>query len=398
MDHRTPFATGAIAIDEDWEQALQQVLDQLGTQSADLVFLFANYEYTPHFSQILRRVRETLGSPLLLGCSGQGVIGDDQELEDLPALSLLALTLPGATLKPVRLTQEMVEDLTTPNDWRTALACPPEEVNSWLLFADPFQMDCERLIERMGKAYPGKQMLGGLASGDSEDRRTYVFLNDEVYDEGGVALALGGTYSILPLVSQGCEPIGEAWTITKIQDNGLIATISNRPAYDLLIDTFESLSPTLQRRVQRNLLVGLAADEYQDTFTRGSFLIRQLLGVEKRTGALAIGALPRVGQTLQFQMRDAATADMDLRTLLTQARQELGQIQPLAGLLCTCNGRGMSMFSAPNHDAELVEDLLGPLPLAGLFCNGEIGPVGKRPFLHGFTASLALFVPVHASI
>lgn len=329
--------------------------------------------------------------PLVIGCSGQGIVGTDQELEDLPSLSLLALSLPETTLQPIHLTQAMLESCTHPQDWYDELGINQDEVNAWLVFADPFRMDGEALVEGFSRAYPGVPMIGGLASG-GEDHFTRVFLNDEVFADGAVALAISGEYTLLPLVSQGCEPIGEAWTITKVREDGLIEGISNRSAYQVLIDTFQTLSPELQRRAQRHLLVGLAANEYQDSFERGSFLIRELRGVDRRLGVLAINASPRVGQTLQFQMRDAPGADLDLRSLLSQAKARLQQNQPVAALLCTYAGRGIGMFAIPDHDAGVIARELGPIPVAGLFCNGEIGPMGGRTFLHSFTASIALFV------
>jgi len=398
MDELKPIATGAIAVDENWEIALQEVLAQLeqsapaGGMSVDLALLFISSEYVDHYTRIVRRVRAKTGARILIGCSGQGIVGMGQEMEDVPSLSLLTLSLPGAQLKAVRFSQEIVEENEAPEEWRQSLGVAKEDVNAWLIFADPFQLDCEGLIDGVAKAYPGLPMLGGLASYDQTVQRTYIFVNDDVFDEGGVGLAIGGAYSMLPLVSQGCEPIGEPWTITHVRDDGLIEKISNRPAYELLADTFQGLPTDMQRRAQSNLLVGLAADEYVETFRRGNFLIRNLLGVDRRTGALAIGAYPRVGQTIQFQMRDAKSADLDLRELLSQTRVDLGNNQPVAGILCTCNGRGEGMFAMRDHDAGLIEKELGPIPLAGLFCNGEIGPIGKKPFLHGFTASLALLI------
>lgn len=397
MDERKAVARGAIVKDALWQRALQKALAQIGDISADVVMLFASGAYTRHFPEMVRQVRSETGTSVLIGCSGQGIIGPAQELEDVPALALLTLSLPGAILRPVRFTQEMVEDCTSQDAWQEQLAISPQEVNAWLIFADPFQMDCERLIDGLAGAYTGRPMLGGLASAGPTERRTFVFLNDDVFDEGGVGLTIGGPYSILPLVSQGCEPIGEPWTITSVQGR-LIETISNRPAYDLLIETLQSLPSALQRRAQRNLLVGLAADEYRDSFVRGSFLIRPLLGVEPESRGLVIGALPRVGQTIQFQLRDATAADRDLLELLDQARTSLGDASPIAAVLCSCNGRGVGLFGTPDHDAGAVAQKLGPLPLAGLFCNGEIGPIGKRPFLHGFTASLALLIHHEESI
>jgi small ligand-binding sensory domain FIST len=392
MDNAKPGARGALVANERWDVALEGALEQVMGDPVDVALLFASGEYAEHYPEMLKIVRRATRATIVLGCSGEGIIGTGVEMEQAPALSLLTLSLPGARLRSVRFTDEMVRNCTTPDQWRAALDLPPDDINAWLVLADPFHMDCEGLISALSLAYPDAPMLGGLASNDIAERRTYVFYNDEVFDEGGVGLAIGGPYTILPLVSQGCEPIGEPWTITQVQDNGLIATISNRPAYELLVETFKELTPDLQHRAQRNLFVGLAADEYRDSFERGSFLIRQLIGVDRHNGALAIGALPRMGQTIQFQMRDASTADLDLKELLTQARATLGEHQPFAGILCTCNGRGEGMFGVPDHDAGAIADEFGSLPLTGLFCNGEIGPVGKRPFLHGFTACLALLI------
>lgn len=389
-----PYVQAVVVTNPRWERALEAILARVNKESApDLVVLFASGAYADYFPAIIRTVRRETGYPLLIGCSGQGVVGSGIELEDVPALSLLALTLPGASLHAVRFTQEALDAYPEPMEWRTHLKLPLDDVNAWLVLADPFRLDCEDLVDVLAAAYPDVPMLGGLASGDMTEQRTYVFLDDEVYGDGGVGLAVGGAYTLLPLVSQGCEPIGEPWIITDVREDGLILSISNRSAYDVLFDTLEALTPEARRVVWRNLLVGLAADEYCETFERGSFLVRALLGVDRYTHGLLISASPRVGQTIQFQMRDAVAADTDLRDRLWRLRCQLGDLhQPVAGILCTCNGRGIGLFGVPGHDARSIMHELGALPLTGLFCNGEIGPVGKRPFLHGFTASLALLM------
>jgi len=388
-----PGATARAAIVEDvsWEKALRAALERTRGIFPDLAIVFASPSYAEHFPELVRLAWQETGASVLIGCSGQGLIGGDQELEDVPAIALLTVALPGASLRPVRFTRDMIETDREPSEWPESLAAPANSVNAWLVFADPFRMDCESLVNRLAAAYPGRPMLGGLASAGPSDQKTHVFLNGDVYGEGGVGLAIGGLYSILPIVSQGCEPIGEPWTITVVKGN-VIQTISNRPAYDVLVETFQGLPDDVRRRAQRNLLVGLAADEYRHEFRRGDFLIRNLMGIDRRSGALAIGAYPRIGQTVQFQIRDGNAADGDLNEMLDQARQTLGERQPIAGILCSCNGRGVGLFGTPDHDAGAIADKLAPLPLAGLFCNGEIGPVGARPFLHGFTASLALLI------
>jgi small ligand-binding sensory domain FIST len=233
--------------------------------------------------------------------------------------------------------------------------------------------------------------LGGLASGDTNEQGAQVYLNGDVLEAGGVAISIGGDVRIVAMTSQGCTPIGETWTLTKVEQN-IIHEIGNRPAYQVLAETFNGLSAEEQTKARGNLFIGLVVNEYLEEFHRGDFLIRNLIGADPRSGSIAVGALPRTGQTVQFQRRSAAAATEDMEALLLRARKELGDATIYGGCLCSCNGRGQGMFGRPNHDAELVQQRLGPIGLAGFFCNGEIGPIGLKNFLHSYTASLALFV------
>ncbi|MEO7018861.1 MAG: FIST N-terminal domain-containing protein, partial [Ktedonobacteraceae bacterium] len=254
MDTHLPAARAAIVADEQWENALQQALDQTaGLPSIDVAILFANSFYAEHFPALLERLQQATNARFILGCSGETIIGQGLELENVPALSLLLLSLPDVILRPVRLTQSMINLCPTPLSWRTHLDVQLDDVNAWLIFADPFHMEVERLIDGLASAYGECPVLGGLASSsNTKARRTHIFFNNEVFTEGGVGLAIGGPYTLHPLVSQGCEPIGETWTITGVRDN-LITTISNRPAYDMLVETFKSLPHEVQQRAQRNL-------------------------------------------------------------------------------------------------------------------------------------------------
>ena len=386
----------AVAQHPDWRDALTDLIGQIpllsGEHEVNLALLFASSEYREEFPDLVARARQLTGARLLVGCSGQGVIGAGKEIEGEPALALLAFSLPGAELTAVHLTQEDLESCRTPQDWHRLTGVAPEDASAWLLFADPFTMDAEALLDGLSAGYPGTPLVGGLASGDPRLRGTHLFLNEEVYDRGAVALALGGPYAVRTIVSQGAAPIGDTWTITGAQGH-IIETIAQRPAYQVLVDTLRALPPAMQRRAQGNLLVGLAMDEQRGEFRRGDFLIRNLMEVNEERGTLTVGALPRVGQTIQFQLRDPDAADEDLRELLERARKELGARRPVGALLCSCNGRGVGLFGTPDHDARILADLLGPIAVAGFFCNGEIGPVGEHNFLHGFTASIALVIP-----
>jgi small ligand-binding sensory domain FIST len=329
---------------------------------------------------------------LLVGCTGMGVIGTGREIEDRAAVSFLGLNLPGAELAAIHVEMDDLAELRDPDKLRSWMSLLPSGVNAWIVLADPFSFDPDPLIQDLTAASPGSTIVGGLASGSSTERRSQLFLNDEVFESGAIVLAVGGAYTVRSVVAQGATPIGEPWTITSV-DRNILHTIGNRPALEVLRETLEGLPGDLQQRAARNLLVGLAMNEYKDHFDQGDFLIRNLMGADPKSGAIAIGALPEVGHTIQFQIRDATAADQDLRRQLATTKAQLGDAEVAGALLCTCNGRGVGLFGAPDHDAGAVAEELGPLPLAGFFCNGEVGPVQGKTYVHGFTASLALFVP-----
>lgn len=382
----------AVHQDPDWAEALRGVgLDESGPAPApDLALFFASPEYSELDRLVAEAYRRT-GASVLIGCSGQGVVGPSREVEGEPAVSLLNLMLPGAELHPKHVENEELGALRNPEAWQAWLGLPPRWVNALIVLADPFTFDPEALIAGLTAAYPEATILGGLASGEAGTRGTALFVNGEVYTSGAVVLAVGGAYTVQAVVAQGAAPIGDPWTITGVERN-ILHTIGNRPALQVLEETLSGLSPEVRDRAVHNLLVGLAMDERRDTFQQGDFLIRNLLGGDRQSGALAINALPESGQTIQFQIRDAEAADQDLRRQLSAARERLEGTEVIGAMLCTCNGRGEGLFGTPDHDARAVADALGAVPLAGFFCNGEIGPVGARTYLHGFTASLALFV------
>ena len=377
------------------EAALQQWAEQLRKRlpaphiSLGLVFMAPRY--FKHARQILEILRVHARIPILAGCSSQSLIVEAEEIEDHAGLTVGLYALPGAEIKAFHFTQEQVEEANGPGYWRMETGIEPEQTNGWLVFIDPFHLDSESWLKSWNEAYAPLPVLGGLASGDPAEQSTQVYLNGEVFEEGGIALSVGGDVRLVGVTSQGCTPIGETWTLTKVEQN-IIHEIGNRPAYEVLAETFNQLSAEEQQRARGNLFVGLVVNEYLEDFHRGDFLIRNLLGADPRSGSIIVGAAPRLGQTVQFQRRSAAAATEDMNELLAQTRVRLKNTPIYGGCLCSCNGRGQGMFGRPNHDAQLIQERLGPVGLTGFFCNGEIGPVGERSFLHGFTASLALFV------
>lgn len=341
----------------------------------DLAVLFVTPDFGEPHAGAGARILARTGARHLLGCSGVGVIGADAEREGGTSAALLLARLPGAILEPRTIHQGDLED---------GKPLPP----ALLLLADPYSIDAEALLEAIQKGRPGRPVLGGLASGANRPGVHALWLDGETLREGAVGLDLGGdALEVRTLVSQGCRPVGRRYTVTA-SEGPRIRTLAGKPAAQALKDTFESLSPADRELLRTSLHIGVVAHESKAEFHRGDFLIRNILGMVQEDGSLVVGERCSVGQTVQFQLRDAATASEDLAELLDR---EAKAGSPAGGLLFSCGGRGSHLFGEPDHDLRSIRSKLGAFPLAGFFCNGEIGPVGPRSFLHGFTTSMALF-------
>jgi small ligand-binding sensory domain FIST len=358
-------------------EAVGQAVEQLAEERPDLVVMFTSPHHVGAFEDIASSVRALLDPSVLLGCSAESVIGGPREVEGGPALSVFAARLPETVLSPVRL-----EVVTTP-DGPAMVGWPDQPSGSLLLLADPFTFPTDTFLDRVNEDLPGLKVVGGLASAATRPGGNRLALDAEVTERGAVGVLLDGGVEVHTLVSQGCRPVGKPYVVTKAERN-FIYELGGKPALQRLQETAAAASEEERELMRRGLHIGCVVDEQQLEFGRGDFLIRQVMGADQRTGVIAVGDVLEVGRTVQFQVRDAQSADEDLRHLLAEAKAD-------AALLFTCNGRGTRLFGVPDHDAAAVEDVIGPLPLAGCSCAGEVGPVGSRNFLHGFTASLALF-------
>ena len=373
------------------DSALQQILPALQGRPAHAAFLFASILYRADWAPLLRRLRQQLGSPLLLGCTAGGVLGKDRELEGMPALSLTAAHLPGVKLHPFAVSPQELEEQQEPGFWIEKTGVNPKDNPSGILLPDPFSCDCMALVTGLNAVYPKMPLIGGLASGASQAGGNALFFNDDPLPEGAVGLLLTGDIELQTVVSQGCRPVGHPTLITRAEEN-MILELAGQPAMATLQQLYGELSEADKKLAREALLLGIVMDEYKQKFQRGDFLIRNLIGMDPSVGALAVGDKIQTGQTVQFHVRDAETSREDLHTLLGQ--KSLSKPGFSGGLLFSCLGRGRDLYGEPDVDVGLIRKAVGPhCPIAGFFCNGEIGPVGPRNYIHGFTASLGLFRP-----
>ncbi|MDG2122579.1 MAG: FIST N-terminal domain-containing protein [Verrucomicrobiales bacterium] len=369
--------------------AVQEARLEVGGE-VSIAFVFASSHWQPHLDDLVEIIQIYGHAPHIVGCSADGLISTGQEDENATGISLLFLNLPGAKIDITSLSNSEIAELASPLEWEQKTNVPRRTATGWLSFANPAGFNGETWLHSWNAAYPNTPTFGGLASGSSRPENFFVFHNRPDSDTDAVLVHIGGSVRIAGVVSQGCRPIGQPYTITKAADN-VIFRIASKRAYEVLEEAFESLPDDDQEQARGNIFAGLATSEYLADHRHGDFLVRNILGGDPDAGAIALSAFPRVGQTLQFQLRDGDTADEDLRYRTHKLRADLGT-RPFASLLFSCTGRGSPLFGFPNHDVGVIEDVFGPTPVAGFFCNGEIGPVGDMNFLHSYTASAAFFV------
>lgn len=383
----------ALSRDVQTENAVQEVLQavtqQLPEQHAHLTLVFASQHHLKALPNVLHRIQEHLSSHVLLGCTGGGVIGERQEVENRPGLALMAAHLPGVTITPFHIEQSDLEEAWSASYWQQRLAVTPDAEPTFLLLPDPFSIDAQKLLDVFNTIFPQRPVLGGLASGGQSPSTCALLLNGEVV-HGAVGAVLQGNFVLRTVVSQGCKPIGQPQIITRCEGH-VIYELGGRPALEVIRETIADLSPEDQALVRTSLMIGRVIDEYKEQFDRGDFLIRTFMGADAASGAVAFGDTFRVGQTVQLHVRDAMTAREDLHVLLDTLTPDLATRPARGALLFSCNGRGAHMYGEPDHDSRAIADTTGTIPIAGFFCNGEIGPIGNTNFLHGFTASIGIF-------
>jgi small ligand-binding sensory domain FIST len=368
---------------EAFSEAARDAARGLDGAPCDLCLLFAGAPHLGRGRWVLSTVHDRLSPEHLIGCGAGGVVGAGREIEEGPAAVVWAASMPQAEIATHHIETERTEeglDL-------AGLPDPASLGDAMVVLADPYSFVTEALLAHLEDVRPGLPVLGGLASAAAAGSAS-LFRDGDVLDGGAVACSISGV-PLLPCVSQGAAPVGPEMTITGAEGN-LIAELASKPAIERLREAIAGLGPRERELAGSGLMLGIVIDENKPEYERGDFLVRPILGADPDSGSLALGERVRVGQTVRMQVRDGASADEDLREALHAQAVALGTGGAAGALVFTCNGRGSHMFEAPDHDASVIQDALGA-PAGGFFCAGEIGPVGGHNFLHGFTATMAVF-------
>jgi small ligand-binding sensory domain FIST len=369
---------------EAGRRAASEARAALGDVQPSFGVLFASADFLGSAEILLGAISAQTGPMPLVGCVAEGVIGGAREVESGPAVSLWL----AAELGPVE--TFAMEFVRTPSGGAIGgYRFEPGQPGVHLMICDPFTFPADDLLGHLNEHVPGAVVLGGMASGGLDQRQSRLFLDSRVLSQGAVGAYLPEA-EVHTLVSQGCRPVGDPFTVTAATGN-VIHELGGRPPVERLQELAGALTPAEREQLASGLHVGIVINEYQAERQQGDFVIRGVLAADQESGAIAVGDHVEVGQTVQFQVRDASSADEDLRRALEREVAALGGRPAAAALLFTCNGRGSRLFSEPDHDAGLLARLVGEMPVAGFSCAGELGPVGGRNYQHGFTASIALF-------
>jgi len=360
----------------------------LGEGPKDLAIVFLGSHHVGSAAQVAAALKQRLSPACLIGVSAHGVITSEHEVESGPGLTVIAARLPGVSLHPFVLTTEMWAEAEEDALAFTRAAPGVAGAELVMLFGDPFSLDIERVLAGFNRHAPGLRVVGGMASAGPKPGSNALLLNDWVAPDGGVGLAFKGALRADVVVSQGCRPVGPPLEVTRA-DGNVVIELDGQPALERAEQVLRALSPVERERLARGLYIGRPARRGAEG--RGDYLIRNLLGADRDRGLLAIGDRVTEREKLRIHVRDAGTAKEDLELLLSP---QAFDTPASAALVFACNGRGRGLYGRPDGDISILRSALGDaLPAAGMFCAGEIGPVGERNFLHGHTACIALVRP-----
>lgn len=364
----------------------------LGEDPLDLVLVFVSHHHRDSFPRIPDLVQEHLPTRVLAGCSGGAVLADGLEEESRPAVVLAAARLPGVEVQVRHLSTDTLPDADAPPGvWRRWLGVTAEAPH-FVVLADPFSTAVEPLLTGLDYAFPAAAKVGGLASGGRQPGENALFVQQAVREEGVLLLSFSGDVVIDTVVAQGCRPIGEPLTVTG-HDQNVLLEVNHQAPLKYLAGLVETMGEYDRQLMRTALFLGLQADEPGEERVRSEYLIRNLVGIDYQRGVLAVSAPLTVGQVVQFHLRDKVTSAEDLDTMLARQHEQVHAAAPVGALLFSCLGRGRRLYGEPNYDSRKFAEQFGEVPLAGFFCNGEIGPVGPATHLHGYTSAFGLFRP-----
>lgn len=357
-----------------------------GAERAEVALVFTTGDALPFAGALLHAVRRVTGARAVVGVSGAGVLTERGEIEQIPAVAVLVTRSDGAVLAcPVMVADHARLDARAGTELAEQAGPAVAEGGALFILPDATNLDPRGLLHGLAEGLGPVPVLGGAAAGTP----IFELYNAEVKQGALPGLALSGHAPVVG-VAQGCQPIGEAYVVTRGEGN-VVRAIAGRSPLEVLQEAIHAVPDYEQRLPQAGVFAGLAMNPAKSPLARGDFLVRNLAGVDRESGALAVAEPIRPGQTIQFHIRDAEAARDDLEAMLGRVGAELAGRRPAFGIYVNCAGRGRGLFGVPDHDVTAIRRRLGEWPLVGFFGNGEFAPVGPTSFFHNYTGVLIVF-------
>jgi small ligand-binding sensory domain FIST len=353
---------------QDWQAAVADALMQLGPLPAEasLGFVYVTDQHAMHFAEIVRKLKAESSIPHWVGTIGSAVCATNTEYNDQAALVLLITDIAPAHLHVFDSFQAAPELADT------------DAVRVAVVHGDPRNGQMAKLIQQLPDNIGNGYLVGGLTSSHTH----YYQFADELCEGTLSGVIFDEQVPIITGLTQGCSPVGPTHALTEC-DSNIAISIDERPALEVMKEDIGEILARDLSRIGGYIFAGFPVAD-SDT---GDYLVRNLLGIDPDTGALAIGDYLHSGSSIMFCKRDSRTAVEDLQRMVSKLKDRArGAIK--GALYFTCLGRGQHMFGEPHRELQLISEILGDIPLAGFYANGEIA--GNR--LYGYTGVLTLFL------
>lgn len=370
-------------------EAAAQALERGGLSKVSTLLLFAALSEPQKWSSTVKKLKSLVGTDQIVGGSAFGVLTEQTEIEQRSSVAVMAFEGPAETFQPFLIPHlqennfhagERLSETFRNADWDPSLA---------LIFPDAFSFQHGPFFDGFESETGFVPLMGGSASEQGGEEKAYQWYGNYFTLDSVSGLAFGKNLEFEWGITQSCQPLGEPFRITRSQGN-MIFEIEGRPAYDIFLEQVTQLNFENSREVFHRLFLGLPISSYQTEFTRARYLIRNIMGVNPRKGAVACASQVDEGDYVTFALRDSSRAKEDLLLMLDDLRQRTQGRTPLFGFYFNCCARGTSLYGTPGEDTALIRDYFPRLPLTGFFTFGEIAPVDYVNHLHHYSGVLAL--------
>jgi len=371
------------------EEAAGQAMARAGINHADLALVFFTVDHLANREDLTSTLRLVTKTDQVVGCSAAGVLTSEGEIEGEAGVAVLVLASDSLYARPFLFQPLREREREVGGEIIQTLRAASEQNSHLVLFSDPYNGRADQVVQEVEENYGFVPVVGAGSSEDGSQGKTFQLCGEQITTNALSGLLLTGSFDSSIGVSQGCQPVSKPMVITKAEGN-LIFEIDHRPAFEVFTQTIKG--PLLEdlRRALAFVFIGLPADPQKNSVEPGSYLVRNIIGLDSQKGILAIGENVHAGENMIFTLREPQRAREDLDQMLQRQVAILDGKKPQLGLYFNCCARGTSLYGLSGIDTAYIQKSLGEFPLIGFFGSFELGPMGMKNHLLAYTGVLVL--------